>query len=651
MWLVELHTEIDGEKLQKTFSKEHLLIGRAESNDFVIHDPRISSLHGQMVLRDNQFVYQDLQSTNGSMVESGGERFVVDGVKFKERSLADGDLLLLGDTQQPAIVRVRIFEGETEGLKKEESGKTILASRAISDFSLLSKQILDDKSLVRSLFRFQKEIHEQDKADTIYQHAALFILNHVPNAEYVALHRENTLTEDKWRQVYFTSKAKDIAQELKGAEALFDEVYAQQRAILVDSDQLIGIRSSLDAARPLRSLILSPFIQQDRVIGHIEIGNTANSSGLDEQDLDLVSVVAYVLSARIVNLKLLEVVRDAEEKLKNENLYLKSMVLSKESDEHRIVGTSAALESIRRQIETVGPSELTVMITGETGTGKELVARSIHNNSKRANRIFAAVNCGTFSDTLLESELFGHVRGAFTGAVDNKKGLFEVADGGTLFLDEIGETPYQLQVKLLRALQEGEIMPVGATQTRKVDVRIVCATNLNLEEAVRNHEFREDLFYRVNTFPIHIPPLRERPDDVVVLARHFLRHFQEKMHKYGNEFSEKCLQELRRCPFPGNVRQLKNEVQRGLLLAENGEKIEIRHFSPQLSARAESASDGPVTIEGRALKEIMEMYEIRIIRQALEEHGWNRSKTAADLGISRQAFMAKLAKFQITPED
>lgn len=525
-----------------------------------------------------------------------------------------------------------------------------MATRAISDFSLLSQQILDDKSLVRSLFRFQKEIHEHEKAQEIYQQTALFLLNHVPNAEYVALHREANVSERKWRQVYFTSKAKDIAGELKNADEVLHEVWGQKRAVLLDADQLIGIRSATDAARPLRTMILSPLIQQERVIGFIETGNTANTNALDEGDLEFISVVSYILSARIVNLKLMEVVREAEEKLKNENLYLKSMI-NRVDEEKPLIGDSPAMMSIRRQIDTVGPSDLTVLILGETGTGKELIARSIHANSKRSNRIFAAVNCGTFSDTLLESELFGHVKGSFTGAVSNKKGLFEVADGGTLFLDEIGETPFSLQVKLLRSLQEGEVMPVGATQPRKIDVRVVCATNKDLEQEVETGRFREDLFYRVNTFPVHMAPLRERPDDIVLLAAHFLKVFSSEMHKKNLRLSDECLQSMRRCAFPGNVRQLKNEIQRAVLLAEDGEAIEMRHFSPQLAQRQTGDEGGGVTIGGRTLKEIMEMHEIKVIRQALEENTWNRSKTAVLLSISRQAFMAKLSKYKISPED
>ena len=647
MWLIELFAEIEGVIIQKTFPKEHILIGRAESNDLVLHDPRMSSLHGQIVLRDTIFIYQDLQSTNGSMVESAGERFVVDGVKFKEHELKTGDQLLLGDVKHPVSIRVRIFEGEAEGEEKEESGKTILATRAISDFSLLSQQILDDKSMVRSLFRFQKEIHEKEKGQDIYQQTALFLLNNIPNAEYVSLHREENILESRWKQIYFTSKVEDISQSPKGIEELVEEACEMKRAVLISSEELIDVRLSADSARPLGAMIIAPLIHQEKMIGLIEIGNTKDANPLSEGDLEFTSVVSYVLSSRLVNLKLLEIVKEAEEKLKNENLYLKS-IMNKEESTDNIVGSSSKLQYVKRQIATVGPSDLTVLIIGETGTGKELIAKSLHKNSHKSKNIIASVNCGTFSDTLLESELFGHVKGAFTGAISNKKGLFEVADGGTLFLDEIGETPFHLQVKLLRALQEGEIMPVGATQPKKVNVRIICATNKNLEEEVEAGTFREDLYYRINTFVIDVPPLRQRPEDIELLATHFLKHFGNAMAKPGYNFSDECMKQLRKCSFPGNVRQLKNEVQRALLLVEDNKEIEMHLFSPQLNQVA-TASDGTaVDIEGRTLKEAMETYEIKIIRHALDKNEWNKSQTAKLLGISRQAFMAKLSKYSIS---
>ena len=651
MWLIELIPEGADESKARVFAKDHILLGRAESNDLVLNDGRISSLHAQIVVRDGAVFFQDLQSTNGSLVESAGERYVVDGVKFKERRLQDGDRLLLGDAAHPSVIRLRLYEGEANDAPRASDSRTVLASRSISDFSLLSPQILDDKSLVRALFRFQKELHEKDKTQDSYQHSALFLLNHVPSAEYVALHREDPLVPNTWKQVYFTSKIKDIAMEQRCGDSLWQEALGQKRAVLLNADELSGLRRADAKSNPLRSVILAPLIGHDRVIGFLELGNTDEANLLDEGDLDLVSVISYILSARMLNARLLDLLREAEEKLKNENSYLKTQI-ERKAEPWQLIGESNSMLGIKRQIETVGPSDLSVLILGETGTGKELVARAIHAHSKRKSRIFAGVNCGAFSETLLESELFGHVKGAFTGASDNKKGLFEVADGGTLFLDEIGEIPFHLQVKLLRVLQEGELTPVGAVTPRKVNVRVICATNRDLQKEVEEKRFREDLYYRINTFPILLPPLRERGADIPLLAAHFLSYFQREMQKTGNHFSPACLAALARCPFPGNIRQLKNEVQRALLLAEEDEPVEIYHFSPQIGQRQLSeAKVEALEVNGQTLKNMMEDYEIRVIRSALEENGWNRSKTALKLAISRQALMAKLSKFGLSPRD
>ena len=419
--------------------------------------------------------------------------------------------------------------------------------------------------------------------------------------------------------------------------------------MLLNSDELREVRKS-PGTGPLGSLAIAPLVSEKQLLGALEVGNTRWTQPLDENDLQMIAVVAFVLANRQTNLKLMEVVQAAQDKLRHENSYLRS-VLNKKGESVTIIGESDPIEKIRKQIRTVGPSELTVLITGETGTGKELVARSIHLQSMRSSRLFAAVNCGTFSETLLESELFGHVKGSFTGAVENKKGLFEVADGGTLLLDEVGEIPFHLQVKLLRVLQENEVMAVGATKTKKVDVRVIAATNKDLTKEVEEGNFREDLFYRINTFEIRLPSLRERGEDVRLLAEHFLKMYRKEMNKPGLSFSKAASNLLMRNAFPGNIRQLRNEVQRAVLMADEGGEIEPQHFSPNLAENTQKEPPFDISIVGLSLKEIMEQYEIRVIRQALEENDWNRSKTAQILGISRQAFMSKLSKYSIAPDE
>jgi len=298
---------------------------------------------------------------------------------------------------------------------------------------------------------------------------------------------------------------------------------------------------------------------------------------------------------------------------------------------------------VLKQARAVARTSATVLLLGETGTGKELIARKIHEWSARADAIFAAVNCGAIPAGLLESELFGHVKGSFTGAVRDKKGLFEIADRGTLFLDEIGDMPPDLQVKLLRALQEGEITPVGATSPLKVDVRVITATNRDLEAAVADGGFREDLYYRINVFPVVLPPLRQRGRDVVLIAEHKLEDLEKRNRKGVTGLSAEAAAALSAHTWPGNVRELLNEVERAYLLAAPGGPIQISDLSPALSRSAPESSGREST-----LKEIMERYEAEVIRGALAEHGGNRTHTAMSPGISRQALITKLAKLGIS---
>jgi len=656
MRYIELSTEINGQRIKQEFNKPTIIIGRAANSDFCLPDPRISSMHGQIIRRAGVDYYQDNKSTNGSMLESQGERYIVDGVKFKEHALSDGDCLLLGDVQKPIAVSVRMWEVESEEapqIREKTPGsldRTILASRAISDFSMLSPQILDDKSLVRTLFRFQKDISEEENLLKIYDKTRLFLFNHLPNLEYAAIHAEDFAERNKWRQVYFTSRISDINQKLNDTQGVLSSAWNNRESILFDAEQLEALRSIGSGGKRLQSMALAPLIHKDRIIGFIEAGNTSNQAPLTSSDLDLISIVAYILSAKTVILKLSEAVQKAQEGILADDRHLR-LLLGRKGAVFKMVGQSKQMQAIRRQIEKVAASDITVLILGETGTGKEVAAREIHRQSKRRDRFFAAINCTAVPEALLESELFGHVKGSFTGAVENKKGLFEVADNGTLFLDEIGEAPQSLQVKLLRALQEGEIMPVGATRPIKVDARLICATNRDLYAEVEAGRFREDLYYRINSFPLYLQPLREHPEDILPLAEKFLAEFEVQMNRKTAGFSEECRRKLTGCSFPGNIRQLKNEVQRALLMAEDNHPIEIQHFSPQIFCSDKRAGEiRELHIGNRNIKDIMDEYEIAVIRKALEENGWNRSKTAGILGISRQAFMAKLARYGISQE-
>ncbi|MFC1529704.1 sigma-54-dependent transcriptional regulator [Gemmatimonadota bacterium] len=324
-----------------------------------------------------------------------------------------------------------------------------------------------------------------------------------------------------------------------------------------------------------------------------------------------------------------------------ENRYLRQAAEGRGAPEN-ILGASASMADLREMIEKVAPATSTVLITGESGTGKELVARALHKSGSRAAGPFVAVNCSAIPEGLLESELFGHKKGSFTGAIQDKAGLFRIADTGTVFLDEIGDTPPAIQVKLLRALQEREIQPVGGTQPVKVDVRVVAATNISLDESVGNGTFREDLFYRLNVVPIHIPPLRERSEDIMLLAEHFLASFSRETMT----FSDDAAAALKNYPWPGNVRELENAIESAVVLSSSTlVKLSslpegIRQPSvEQLGALPEPV--GPPTLES---------IEKAWISWVLKETGGVRKAAADILGIDPSTLHRKMDKYGLRDE-
>lgn len=321
-----------------------------------------------------------------------------------------------------------------------------------------------------------------------------------------------------------------------------------------------------------------------------------------------------------------------------------------------IVGRSDKMEDIFRLVERVAPARSTVLITGESGTGKELVAKAIHEASPRADKPFVVVNCSNIPSELLESELFGHTKGAFTGAIAAKKGLFEVADTGSIFLDEIGDLRPELQVRLLRVIQEREFTPIGETGTTKVDVRIIAATNVDLKEAVRNGTFREDLYYRLSVVPIELPPLRQRPEDILPLAQHFIRKYNaENGREITEQLSAEVLSLLENYNFPGNVRELENVIERAVVIAATDEitvdclRPEVR--SPELAQErmneAEGASGDLDISRGVNFYDEVKRFEMDLIRRALEQTGGHQSRAARLLGLNATTLNSKIKGYHI----
>jgi len=330
--------------------------------------------------------------------------------------------------------------------------------------------------------------------------------------------------------------------------------------------------------------------------------------------------------------------------LATENILLRKE-LSRTYDFDQIIGQSQSMKHVFETIKRISQSDGTVLITGKSGTGKELVARAIHYNGPRKQRRFVAVNCGAIVDTLFESELFGHKKGSFTGATADKDGLFKVADGGTIFLDEVGEIPQHLQVKLLRAIEQKEITPVGRTEPITMDVRIIAATNKDLRVEVEKGRFREDLFYRLNVVEIHLPSLTERPEDIPLLANHFLSLYRNQMSKPVKGFSNEAMSALINYRWKGEVRELENVVERSVIFCD-GDFVELRHLPEYFRSPGGGGSPSPQS-PGESLKEAIRQFERHYIQQALSNHGHNKEETARALGISLSSLYRKFDELSI----
>jgi transcriptional regulator with PAS, ATPase and Fis domain len=310
----------------------------------------------------------------------------------------------------------------------------------------------------------------------------------------------------------------------------------------------------------------------------------------------------------------------------------------------QMIGKSKPMQDTYALLDKIRASESTVLIQGENGTGKELIARAIHYNSPRKDAQFVTVNCSAFNENLLDSELFGHVKGSFTGAIKDKKGLFEAADKGTLFLDEIGDMSPTMQVKLLRVLQEGTLTPVGGTELRKVDVRVVAATNKDLKEMVENGTFREDLYYRINVINLVVPSLRDRKEDIPLLMDHFVARGCKEKGIPVKQFAKRTMEKMFDYPWPGNIRELENEVERLIVLTGDEPRIAAELLSQRIRDFGENAKVQGVRVAGK-LKDALEELEKTMIREGLRRTNWNKSRLAKELGISRAGLIMKVEKY------
>jgi DNA-binding NtrC family response regulator len=377
--------------------------------------------------------------------------------------------------------------------------------------------------------------------------------------------------------------------------------------------------------------------------------------GSTESSVDALRAGAYWYLEKPFEQGHLDVVRRLAEqaiehgRLKSENRLLHSQLESRYRFDS-IVGESHALLQVLEVVERVSGADSTVLITGESGTGKELIARAIHYNSPRSARLMVTVNCGAIPEELLESELFGHVRGAFTNAVAHREGRFALADGGTIFLDEIGDMSMNLQVKLLRVLQERSFEPVGSSKSQSVDVRVIAATHQDLPTLIREKRFREDLYYRLNVIPVEVPPLRDRREDIPALIAHFLEEHGERNGGGVKGIAPAAVQMLCRQPWPGNVRELENLIERMVILRREGE-IGLEDLPPGYREDGAATAHGLPSVgpEGLSLNEELDQLQERLIREALELTGWNKNRAAGLLQLNRTTLLEKIKKYGIEP--
>jgi formate hydrogenlyase transcriptional activator len=392
-----------------------------------------------------------------------------------------------------------------------------------------------------------------------------------------------------------------------------------------------------------------PLVSRGRVLGAFGVVKYQDNAFAGD-DIKFLCQIANQVAIAVENALAFGEIRELKDKLAQEKLYLEDEIRS-EMNFAQMVGNSASLRKVLKRVETVAPTESTVLIYGETGTGKELIARAIHDLSPRRSKPFVKLNCAAIPTGLLESELFGHEKGAFTGAIAQRLGRFEVANGGTIFLDEIGEVPLELQTKLLRVLQEREFERLGSSRTLRTDARLIAATNRNLEAMVSEQKFRSDLFFRLNVFPVHVPPLREREGDIPLLARNFAQQFSRRMNKVIETIPSATMDALCRYYWPGNIRELQNVIERAVIVSTSPAlSVDLADLNFPKAGRELEKSVSLKTPANGALQDVLEQSERQQILKALEQSNWvvaGPKGAATQLGMKRSTLQQRIRKLGI----
>lgn len=616
-------------------------IGRAPSNDLCLAETHVSAEHLRISLLDDQVMVEDLQTTNGTELVRGERRSSLS----QRTELLHGDQLALGGGGGGEAIMLQISLGE-------ETAPHVMSVRPLAELGRSAQSSERNADALKTLCATNAAIANADSLDGVLTAVADSALELVSGATHVTMVLRDADDRDGASYVPVLTRIRSEQGGKTSTEghvpitrSVYRKVVRERCAVLAADAPSETFSSESLLGAGIRSTIGVPLWQGDDIIGVLQVDNRDRPAMFVEADVDVLGVLAANASLAVANARLIHRLRDAEDQLKKENTYLRLREEKLRGGEVQIIGDSKAMNALFTTLEKVVNTRVTVLIEGKTGTGKELVAAALHARSKRRDKLFVAQNCAALPESLLESELFGHKRGAFTGATDEKKGLFEIADGGTLFLDEVTEMPMALQAKLLRVLQEGEIRPIGATQTRVVDVRIVAATNRTLETEVQEGRFREDLYYRLKVFPIRVPPLSERREDIPLLADHFLQRYSREFGRQLKMLSQTSMELLMAYDWPGNVRELENEIQRCVIQAGEEELGGPELLSPRVRKVEGSIERAGVT-KG-TLKEMLEQVEKYFLVECLREHDNNKTAAAKTLGITREGLHKKLKQLKL----
>ena len=620
----------EGERIP--LKKKVTVIGRLESADIILNDKNVSRLHANIIrLDDNLFALVDLGSSNGTLVND---------LPISRIFLMDGDEIKLGDT-------VLVFYERTD---EEEGLKTISKQVKIEKHSFLSahplgkpteifspsteeEQISSLKETYLQLHALYKLISEMNGAKDlaeIYQRVGQAVLHALGIDRIAFFHfdkNQNSFVHESG-YVHPSIESRGIWEEFPIHQQVLSCIKTERLSFLFTEENKEETQSP--PAKP--SIMGVPILFEKEMLGMIYLDSPQSRKSFEKTDLDFVSAIAAHLG--VIMRQLMSYTR-----LKEQNSALERVI----SENLVIVCRNPKMQEIMEILNHLAQTDSNVLIRGESGTGKELIARAIHVFSKRRSEPLVCINCASLPETLIESELFGYERGAFTGAVSRKPGKFEIANGGTVFLDEIGDISLAAQSKILRIIQEGELQRVGGTATIKVDLRVIAATHKDLAQAIKDKEFREDLYYRLKVVEIDIPPLRERPEDIPVLAEYFLRILRSKTSSFVREISPEAKNILMNYSWPGNVRELRNVIERALVFAR-GNEILPEHLPLELYQKNEPVK-APMPQGGPPLS-LAEM-EKRHILLTLEFTGGNKLRTAELLGISRSTLYEKMKQYDI----